>query len=62
MRDIVGQFGRNSKRRRISMGKSRAEKAGEQLGNAINEMADLMYQSNTKRNFYKGLKNVLEGR
>lgn len=44
------------------MEKSRAEKAGEQLGNAINEMADLMYQSNTKRNFYKGLKNVLEGR
>lgn len=44
----------------INMENSRDEKAGEQLGDAINEMADLMYQSNTKKNFYKGLKNVLE--
>ena len=35
--------------------KSRAEKAGEQLGNAISEMANLMYQNNTKSNFYRGL-------
>ena len=35
--------------------KSRAEKAGERLGGAIIEMANLMYQNNTKTNFYKGL-------
>jgi len=35
--------------------KSRAEKAGEQLGNAIVETVNLMYQNNTKANFYRGL-------
>ena len=39
--------------------KSRAEEAGEQLGKAIIEMANLMYQNNTKRNFFKGLNSVL---
>lgn len=43
------------------MKKSRAEKTGEQMADAINEMADLMYQNNTKKNFYKGLKNKLGG-
>lgn len=41
--------------------KSRAEQTGEQLADAINEMADLMYQSNTKKNFYRGLLNRLRG-
>ena len=35
--------------------KSRAEKAGEQLAEAIIETANLMYQRNTKANFYHGL-------
>jgi len=39
--------------------KSRAEKAGEQLGNAIIEMTNLMYQKNTKSNFYRGLLTAL---
>ena len=39
----------------MSEKKSRAEKAGEQLGNAIIEMVHLMYQNNTSANFYKGL-------
>lgn len=42
--------------------KSRAEKAGEELGNAIIEMAHLMYQRNTKANFYKGLLTTLKKR
>jgi hypothetical protein len=33
------------------MKKSRAEIAGEQLGRAIVEMVNLMYQSNTTKNF-----------
>ena len=32
---------------------------GEQLGNAIVEMANLMYQNNTKANFYRGLRTAL---
>ena len=39
--------------------KSRAEKAGEQLGDAIVEMVNLMYQNNTKANFYRGLRTTL---
>ena len=39
--------------------KSRAEKAGEQFGNAIVEMTNLMYQKNTKSNFYRGLRTAL---
>ncbi len=38
---------------------SRAERCGIQLGESIVEMANLMYQKNTKRNFYKGLTKVL---
>jgi len=40
--------------------KSRAEKAGEQLGNAIVETVNLMYQNNTKANFYRGLLATLK--
>jgi len=39
--------------------KSRAEKAGIQLGKTIREMINLMYQNNTARNFYKGLFSAL---
>ena len=39
---------------------SRAEKAGIDLANSIVEMANLMYQRNTKANFYKGLMKTLE--
>ena len=42
------------------MKKSRAEIAGEQLGRAIVEMVNLMYQNNTVKNFWKGLRNILE--
>jgi len=44
----------------MSEKKSRAEKAGEQLGEAIIEMVNLMYQNNTKANFYKGLLATLK--
>lgn len=40
--------------------KSKAEHAGEQVGNAIIETVSLMYQNNTQRNFYKGLFAALE--
>ena len=43
----------------MSEKKSRAEKAGERLGCAIIEMANLMYQENTKSNFYRGLFTIL---
>ena len=43
----------------MSEKKSRAEKAGQQLGNAIVEMANLMYQNNTKTNFFRGLFSAL---
>ena len=39
---------------------SQAEKAGIDLANSIGEMANLMYQNNTKKNFYKGLMKTLE--
>lgn len=39
---------------------SRAEKAGIDLANSIVEMANLMYQNNTKKNFYMGLMKTLE--
>ena len=42
------------------MEKSRAEKAGEKLGESIIEMANLMYQNNTKKNFFKGLLSVIK--
>lgn len=40
--------------------KSRAERAGEQLGQAIVEMVHLMYQNQTARNFWRGLMRVLK--
>lgn len=40
--------------------KSRAERAGKQMGFAIAEMANLMYQENTKQNFYRGLKFAID--
>ena len=45
--------------RKMNGKKSRAENAGEQLGNAIIEMVNLMYQNNTKSNFYRGLRTAL---
>ena len=42
------------------MDKSRAEKAGKQMGLTIIEMVNLMYQKNTAKNFYKGLFLSLE--
>lgn len=42
------------------MKKSRAEKAGEELGKVIIEMVNLMYQNNTAKNFYKGLFNIFK--
>ena len=42
--------------------KSRAEIAGEQAGESIIEMANLMYQNNTKTNFFKGLFSALAKR
>ena len=41
------------------MKKSRAEKAGEKMGESIIEMMNLMYQNNTAKNFLEGLTNVL---
>jgi hypothetical protein len=38
---------------------TRAEKAGRDLGHSIVELANLMYQNNTAKNFYKGLMDVL---
>ena len=37
------------------MKESRAEEAGRALADTIIEMAELFYQENTKKNFYKGL-------
>lgn len=34
---------------------SRAEQAGRRLAEAINENAHLLYQKNTKKNFFRGL-------
>ena len=42
------------------MKKSRAELAGEALGNTIVEMVHLMYQNNTAKNFWRGLMSVLK--
>ena len=42
--------------------KSAAEKEGEQAGESIIEMANLMYQNNTKTNFFKGLFSALAKR
>lgn len=41
---------------------TRAGTAGRKLGAAIVEMANLMYQKNTAKNFYKGLLAVLIAR
>ena len=38
---------------------SRAYESGIAMANAIGEMANLMYQNNTKANFYKGLLKTL---
>jgi len=35
--------------------RSRAEKLGDSVGANIIEMTNLMYQNNTKKNFFKGL-------
>jgi len=40
--------------------RSRAEKAGEATARAIIEMVHLMYQRNTAKNFWRGLKNELQ--
>jgi len=39
---------------------TRAEKAGRLLARAIFEIAQLMYQENTKKNFLKGLLGYLK--
>jgi hypothetical protein len=39
--------------------KSRAEQAGENIGKGIKEASELMYQENTKSNFFKGIKNTI---
>ena len=39
---------------------SRAESAGQALGYAIVESAQLMYQENTKNNFLVGLKYIID--
>jgi len=44
------------------MKKSRAEKAGELLGETILEMVNLMYQKNTAKNFMEGLLRILDFR
>lgn len=41
---------------------SRAEKAGRAMARTILEIGELMYQNNTKKNFYKGLIDVLSCR
>lgn len=41
---------------------SRAEKAGRAMARNIIELAQLMYNKNTKKNFYKGLMDVLDCR
>ncbi len=38
---------------------SRAEQAGRRVGENINELANLMYQNNTKKNFFKGVKEAV---
>ena len=40
------------------MDKSRAEKAGKQMGLTIIEMVNLMYQKNTAKNFYNIMKEL----
>ncbi len=47
------------KARRQERKMSRAERAGTVLAKSIIELGNLMYQENTKANFYKGLMNVL---
>ncbi len=42
------------------MRKNRAKDAGRQLGIAIVEMAQLMYQKNTKKNFFLGLLEIIK--
>lgn len=37
---------------------SRAERAGRALALAIVEMIHLMYQNNTAKNFYKGIRDI----
>lgn len=39
---------------------TRAEKAGQKLGEAIIEMVHLMYQNNTAENFYEGLNGEIQ--
>lgn len=39
---------------------TRAEKAGQELGKAIIEIAHLMYQNNTAKWFYKGLNEKIQ--
>lgn len=39
---------------------SRAERAGRALAHALIEMIHLMYQNNTAKNFYKGMKAIFE--
>lgn len=39
---------------------TRREKAGRQLGRVIVEMAQLMYNKNTKKYFFQGLMTVLK--
>ena len=39
---------------------SRAEKSGRKLGLSIVEVAQLMYQNNTKKNFLTGLLAVIK--
>lgn len=38
---------------------SRAERSGYQMGKAIDEMVHLMYQKNTRKNFFKGIMKAL---
>jgi len=39
---------------------TRGKKAGRRLGRVIVEMAQLMYQENTKKHFFQGLITVLK--
>lgn len=40
--------------------KTRAYKSGEAMGNALKEMVNLMYQKDTARKFWKGLKDSVK--
>lgn len=42
------------------MKRSRAENAGRAIAHAIVETAQLMYQKNTRKNFLKGIAEVIE--